>query len=99
MDQNRLKNAVGLCMRAGGIVCGDFAVEKALKAGKVKLVLLDEKASEATKERYNGMCERAGVTCLVMEGMGASIGKSGGMIAAVRDARFVPMIQEAYGND
>lgn len=99
MDLNKLKGAIGLCMRAGGIICGDFAVEKALKGGKAKLLLLDTKASDATKQRYRGICERQEVQCLIIEGMGNAIGRSGGMIAAVRDGRFITMILEAYGQD
>lgn len=36
-------------MKAGKIASGDFSVEKAVRSGTAKLVMLDESASENTK--------------------------------------------------
>lgn len=92
-----VKTAVGFAMRAGKCVAGDFACEKAVKSKKARLVLVDSMASEATRERYVNLCRKNAVPCIVMDGMGDAIGKSGRMIAAIVDERFANMIFEAHG--
>lgn len=92
----KLHGALGLSRRAGKCITGDFAVEKALKSGKTKLVVLDSLASEATRERYLGLCERNGATLIEAPGVGQAVGKPAGKIAAITDARFVHMILCAH---
>ncbi len=94
----KLRGALGFSMRSGNLVAGDFACESAVKKGKAKLVALDDSASSNTKERYQGFCERAGIPCILMEGMGEAIGKPGRMVAAVTDASFARMVGDAYAN-
>ena len=40
----KLNNSIGLAMKAGKIASGDFSVEKAVRSGTAKLVMLDESA-------------------------------------------------------
>lgn len=96
MDEAKLRGALGLCRRANGCAAGDFAAEKAVKTGKAKLLVLDSLASDATRERYAALCERRGVPCIVVEGMGRAIGKPDGRVAAVTDERFAHMIRSVY---
>ena len=49
----------------------------------------------ATRERYTGMCQRAGIPCVFIEDLGRAIGKDNRMIAAVTEAGFARMIKEA----
>ena len=86
------RSALGFAQRAGKVIAGDFAVEKAVKAKKVALVVLDASASEATRERYAGLCTRCEIPCLLMENMDAAIGRYGRRIAAVTDKGFGRMI-------
>ena len=95
MDDARIRSAAGFAMRAGHCVAGDFACEKAVKSGKAQVVLLDAGASVSTRERYHGLCERAGILCLELEDMGNAIGKYGRMVAAVTDSGFARMLTEA----
>ncbi len=99
--EDKAKNALGLCMRAGRCILGDFAVEKALKKRptKVKLLVLDSDASDATKERYEGYCERAEVKLLIIGGAGHAVGRAGGRVIAVTDSRFATMIMAAIGEN
>lgn len=90
-----LKGAVGFSMRAGKCISGDFACEKAVKANKAKVVILDSDASDATKERYMGFCERRSIECIIMDGLGEAIGKEGRMVAVVSDENFANMICNA----
>ncbi|MEA5059783.1 hypothetical protein SDC9_192659 [bioreactor metagenome] len=95
MDEARVRSAAGFAMRAGCCLAGDFACEKAVKAGRVQVILLDTAASQSTRERYHGLCERAGIPCLELENMGNAIGKYGRMVAAVTDSGFARMLTEA----
>jgi len=98
MDEARLRSAMGFAMRSGNCIAGDFVCEKAVKRGGAKLLMLDAEASQATRERYAGMCERAGIPCLVIRDMGSAIGKYGRMVAAVTESGFARRIADAYAN-
>ena len=87
---NRACNMLGLCARAGRLVSGQQAVETALKAGKAKLVLVDEGASDGTKKALGG------VELIEMgeQALGNAIGRPGRMAAAVTDAPFAERIRQ-----
>ncbi len=95
MDEARLRSSLGFAMRAGHCLSGDFACEKAVKSGKARVILLEAGASANTKERYHGLCERAGIPCIELGEMGSAIGKYGRMVAAVTDSGFARMLAEA----
>ncbi len=97
-DGARVKNAVGLCMKAGKCVSGDFAVEQCVKGGRARLVLLDGSCSQNTQKRYEAMCEARGVPLLRIGELGEAIGKPSRMTAAVTDENFHIMIQGAYAS-
>lgn len=59
---NRLKGLMGLCVRARQAVFGEDGCLKTVRAGSCGVILVDEGASQATKEKYRGACLRAGVT-------------------------------------
>lgn len=95
---DRLYNAIGLCQRAGKAQSGAFAAEKAIRANKAKLVLLEERASEATKTHYEQLCAAHGVPLILTETVGAAIGKDARIVMAVTDASFRDMIERAMRN-
>ncbi len=95
---DRLYNAIGLCMKAGKAQSGAFAAEQAIRNGKAKLVLLEETASDATKEHYTRMCESRGVPLRFVETVGRAIGKDARIVMAVTDPSFVQMIEGAMPN-
>ncbi|MEG1547193.1 MAG: 50S ribosomal protein L7ae [Clostridia bacterium] len=98
MSENKLRSAIGFAMRSGNCISGDFVCERAVKAKKAKLLVLDELASESTAARYRGYCERAGIPCLTMQDMGHAIGKDGRMVAVITGDGFARMILEANAN-
>lgn len=59
-EQKQL-NLLGLATRARSLVSGDELVEKSIKNKRVYLVVCASDASEATRERYQGLCERGNV--------------------------------------
>lgn len=95
-DEGKLRGAMGLAMKAGKCAAGDFACEKLIKGGEARLAALDTSASLNTKERYRGMCARAGIPMIEIADMGDAIGKPGRMIAAFTDEGFANMIATAY---
>jgi len=92
---DRLTNAVGLAMKAGRLVSGDFAVEKLLRAGKAKLALVDAAASENTLDKYRALCAAKGTEIVRVTDLGGWIGKPGRKLAAVTDHNFAEMIKRA----
>ena len=96
---SRLTNAVGLAMKAGRLKSGDFTVEKLVRAGQSKLVLLDADASENTREKYRAMSQAHGVETIPVAELGRWIGKPGRKIAAVTDENFKNMIKRAFAEE
>lgn len=92
----RLKNAIGLAMKAGKCPSGALATEQAIRAGKAKLALVDAAASESTAAHYRAMCAPRGVTLLTVRDLGDSIGKSARMAAVITDVNFSTMILKAH---
>lgn len=94
-QNDRLYGAIGLAKKAGALKSGDFATEKLLRGGKAKLVLMDASASDNTRRRYTGMCERQGVPLMELPALGGAIGDASRMLAAVVDDNFMRMIVRA----
>lgn len=64
-EQKQL-NLLGLATRARSLVSGDEFVEKSIKSKHVYVVICASDASDATRERYIGLCERANVPLNLM---------------------------------
>ncbi len=96
LNKQKLYGAIGFAMKAGKCEAGSFACERAVKAKKAKLVLLDKDASQRTREQWQGTCGREGIGMLIIEGMGRAIGKDGRMTAVITDNEFADMIKKAY---
>ena len=95
---NRLHNAIGLAMKAGKCVSGDFVVERTLRDGKAWLVLLDETVSHSTLERYERLCQRDPTPLVTLRDLGQAIGKPSRMIAAVTDENMTKLILGAVAS-
>lgn len=92
---DRFYGALGLAQKAGKCVSGEFAVGKAMSSGKVLLLLMDEGASGATKDRFRIDCEHHGIAYLEAEEIGSAIGKPSRMIIGITDEGFKNMIIRA----
>ncbi len=91
----RLLTALGFAMKAGRLAVGEFAADRALKSGRAKLVAVDAAASDNTKKQWRDACAFRGVPMAMVPELGAAIGKSGRMCAAVTDQGFANMILKA----
>ena len=56
MKQNKILSLIGLAMKAGKVVSGEFSTEKATKSGQASLVIVSIEASDNTKKKFQNMC-------------------------------------------
>jgi ribosomal protein L7Ae-like RNA K-turn-binding protein len=82
---------LGLAMKAGKVVSGEFATDKSVKTGKAWLVIVSEDASDNTKKMFSNMCEFYEVPRYfygTKEELGHSIGKAMRSSLAITDENF-----------
>ena len=92
-DKNfKLSSALGFAMKAGKLAVGEFAAERAVKAGKAFLMVVDEAASDNTQKQWRDAAEFRDLALVTVPDMGKAIGKPGRMAAAVTDENFAKMI-------
>ena len=86
MKDKQWAGRLGLAMRAGQVVSGDFAVEKLLRAEGAALVLLDAGASDNARKKASDACAHRGIPLAILEAglLGQAIGKPGRIVAAVK---------------
>ncbi len=53
---NKIFSMIGMAMKAGKVVSGEFSTEKAIKSGSAFLVIVSAEASENTKKMFRNMC-------------------------------------------
>ena len=99
MTETKLFNSLGLCRRAGKCQSGEFAAERAVKAGKAKLVLLEETASENTRARFSALCAGRSIPLKLVSEVGRAIGREGHVVMAVTDTQFANMILDAWASE
>lgn len=88
---NKIFSMVGLATRAGKTVAGEFAVEKAVKEQKAKLVIVSEEASNNTKKLFNNKCKYYDVPMFVYgsrDELGSATGNENRVSIAVLDSGF-----------
>ena len=99
MAETKLFNSLGLCRRAGKCQSGEFAAERAVKAGKARLLLLEETASENTRERFSSLCAGRNIPLKLVPEVGRAIGREGHVVMAVTDIQFANMILGAMASE
>lgn len=88
---------VGMAMKAGKVVSGEFSTEKAVKTGKAFLVIVSEAASDNTKKMFRNMCSYYEVPMYVYgtkEDLGHSMGKEFRASLAVTEEGFAKSIEK-----
>lgn len=97
MVQNRAYSMIGLAMKAGKIVSGEFSTERAVKMGTASLVIVSEAASENTKKKFLNMCTYYKVPLYFFgekEALGRAIGKEFRASLAVLEDGFAKAIEK-----
>lgn len=56
MNFNKVYGLIGIGMKSGNLVSGEFSTEKTIKAGRACLVIIAEDASNNTKKKFTNMC-------------------------------------------
>lgn len=94
---NKILSMVGMAMKAGKVVSGEFSTEKAVKTGKAFLVIVSETASDNTKKMFRNMCSYYEVPMYVYgtkEDLGHSMGKEFRASLAVTEEGFAKSIEK-----
>lgn len=103
MNEIKLKNLLGLIQRAKLLVSGNFAVNDALKSGRVKAIILTTDASDATVAEFEKICADKKIKiyrALTKETLGQCLGRDIRAVAAVLDKGFAQSIEKIFvGNE
>ena len=93
----RTASLISLCQKAGKLVSGETACEKALQAGTAKLVLISTDASERTKKKFINKSFYYKVACRVCyskDEISHCIGKSNRAVVVITDKGFAKALNE-----
>ncbi len=100
-NEMKIASLLGLAQKAGKIVSGELSVEKAVKAGQAKLLVMATDCSEATKKNYRDMVTYYNVEIYEIfskEQLGACIGKVYRAALVVLDTGFSKTIKKHLDN-
>jgi len=101
MNESRLTALLGFAQKARKLASGDAAVDKAVKSGQAKLLIIASDASDNTRKGYRDMADYYNVTyyeVLSKDQIGHSIGKPPRAVLAVTDTGFGKAISEALNS-
>ena len=101
MKQNKILSLIGLAMKAGKVVSGEFSTEKAVKTGQVCLVIISEEASDNTRKKFQNMCTYYEVPIYFYGtkiDLGIAIGKEFRASLAVTDQGLSTAIEKQLSN-
>ena len=94
---DRVFSMIGMAQKAGKVVSGEFATEKAVKTGKAFLVIVSDAASDNTKKMFRNMCTFYEVPMYsygTKEDLGHSMGKEFRASLAITDEGFAKSIEK-----
>jgi len=97
MGVNKIYSLLGLAVRSRNAVSGEFAVEKAVKSGNARLVILSGDASDNTVKKFGNMCSYYGVPMFrygTKEELGHAMGKEVRASLAVTEEGFAKSIRK-----
>lgn len=98
----KLLSMLSICQKAGKIVSGEFAVEKALQDGSALYVIIANNASENTKKKFENKSFYYKIEYIIYgekEVLSNSIGKYNRAVFAILDEGFYKKIREYIEND
>ncbi len=102
MSENKVYGWLGLARKAGRLVAGDALCEDALARRRAKLVVMAKDAGHNTRERFAGLCEKAGVDLLpfgTKEALGHRLGRDAYAVVAVLDRSFADQIRRCMDGE
>ena len=102
MNEQKIASLLGLAQKAGKIVSGELAVEKAVKSGQAKIIIVATDCSLATKKNYRDMTTYYNVELFEhfsKEELGTCIGKVYRAALAVVDVGFSIAVKKLLNNE
>lgn len=101
---DKIYSMLGLAMKAGKVVSGEFATDKNIKSQRAWLVIIPEDASNNTKKMFSNMCDFYKVPLHFFgtkETLGHAVGKSMRSSLAIIDEGFakslVKQLEQSVG--
>ncbi len=97
----RIYSFLGLATKAGKLISGEETTERALKSGKVYLVIVAEDASDNTKKKFRDMCSYREIEIQYFgkkELLGKFTGKKIRSVVAIIDRGFAGNLTEMIVN-
>ena len=98
-DSGRILGTLGLAMKAGRLVSGEFMTERAIRDGEARLVVVADDASPRTKKKFTDSCKYYQVPIIFIadkETLGQSLGKEYRASLAVIDEGFATSIRKKF---
>ena len=96
MQIDKVASVIGLAMKAGKVVSGEFQTEKAVKSRKAYLVVLAGDASDNTKKKFKDMCSYYHTPYCIWgdrELLGQAIGREFRASLAVTDKNLAEVVK------
>ena len=97
MRPDRALSLLGLAVKAGKVVSGEFSTESSIKGHKARTVIIAEDASDNTKKKFKDKCKFYNVPVFVYgtkDTLGHAMGKQDRACAAVEDRGFAESLIE-----
>lgn len=97
MSENKIYSFIGLARKAGAVQTGEELVEKAVKRGKARLVIVAKDASLNTRGKIEHALNGTGIPMLLFgekERLGHALGKPFFSVIAITDNGFSERIKE-----
>lgn len=97
MTNNKIYSFLGLATKAGKTVSGEEACERNIKAGKAKLAIVSDDASDRTKKKFKDICRNNKIEIKIFgekELLGKWIGKEMRSVVIVQNDAFAKHLKE-----
>lgn len=91
VPMTKIASLLGLAQKAGRIVSGEQTLEKALREGKIKFLLIASDAAENTEKKYVNLAKAARIECCAVmnkEQLGQAVGKQYRAAVGINDEGF-----------
>ncbi|MCR5595468.1 MAG: ribosomal L7Ae/L30e/S12e/Gadd45 family protein [Lachnospiraceae bacterium] len=99
---DKVLSMLGIAMKAGKVVSGEFATENAIKSFQACLVVVAADASDNTRKHFNDMCVYRDIPIMIYstkEELGKAIGKDIRSNLAVTDEGLAKAIYKSIESD
>ena len=95
VDNRRILGLLGLAARAGQLKSGSDVCQQAIRRGTVAFALLDEAASQNTRDLFTSLCGTRNIPLyfLTQDDLGNAIGRPGRMIAVLQEGPLAARLQ------